>query len=497
MLTNEMFTSWETWTIVLIILGFGVPFTLLRRKNKRLKSLPKPLILIFLGALMFGAGFEAWEGTWLQETVNWDLLSFIAMAFTSLLMFQAGIEVDIKEFKRIGKASVLMGVLPAIIEGVLVGSLLLPLIIPFGNAAGFNGAQMLQDYWAFAYAMGFAIAAATPGIILPLATKYMNRGYSRHNKLNEIIIIGSSLDDILAILMFLIFVSMAVPGERSIGTVLAQTPFKIISSIIVGIVFGYVIYKITKPIIGGFSKKTSSTLVLVISMSFMVGMMELGYFVEHLSNHNHLSEGLTTANKVWGWFQFEFLFAAMVSGLIARMLLLKKVEKHTDKEYRVVHKFMETSNSLWSLVGSVAAFAIVGINFNFAVLADGKIYIFIPIILIGGIIGKYSGISLSLRSEKDKFKWNDKLIATIIYTPKGTATTSMILLVMLMGIEIDAINMMIDDMLIPLSILAIAISIPVAEWLVKWLHPKLQFKTQVNDPSPIVEFRDVFPKRKK
>jgi NhaP-type Na+/H+ or K+/H+ antiporter len=77
--------------------------------------------------------------------------------------------------------------------------------------------------------MGFALAAATPGIIIPMLNKFKNNSYSKHNKLNEIIIIGASIDDVTALSFFVVFISMASPaGEVGIGTIIAQVPVKLI-----------------------------------------------------------------------------------------------------------------------------------------------------------------------------------------------------------------------------------------------------------------------------
>ena len=57
----------------------------------------------------------------------------------------------------------------------------------------------------FSLSIGFAMAAATPGIIIPKMIDYAKGGYGAKNNTPKMVIAGSTLDDLTALMGFLLF----------------------------------------------------------------------------------------------------------------------------------------------------------------------------------------------------------------------------------------------------------------------------------------------------
>jgi hypothetical protein len=66
-------------------------------------------------------------------------------------------------------------------------------------------------------ATGFAIAAATPGIIIPMISKFKGQGYSKKSGVLDSVVVGASLDDITAIALFLVFYNLGVANHGTSG----------------------------------------------------------------------------------------------------------------------------------------------------------------------------------------------------------------------------------------------------------------------------------------
>ncbi len=420
------------WMITLIIVLFlGTITTIPMSKFKWTKGIPKAITLILIGILLGGS-----SGLW--ETPYWmnpgseeikDAFAIVAMGVTGILMYYAGHEINTREIFKSGPAPVLMGVVPSLCEGMLIGLLLMPLLnIGDPNVSG-------ELHWSFAFAAGFAVAAATPGIIIPIIMKYKNRGYSKKSGINEAIIVGATLDDITAIVMFVIFFNIGLPtlpgstltAPDGWEAMIVQTVWMIAFSVIWGIAFGAIIWgskllqdKVIVNEPTKINEKVSINFYKVIHFIFLLGMMFGLFFV---------SEELGSFENVY--VHFEFLLSVMVAGLfVSHMWRNPKYVEENKKAPEDVEEVGAMLSQFWDFLGMPIVFINVGTSFNFQMFGTTDVFIAMVIIVMG-LMARGVGVVISTYSKS--FTWKERLFGGLAFIPKGTSTAGVVVLMGIMA----------------------------------------------------------------
>ena len=104
-------------------------------------------------------------------------------------------------------------------------------------------------YWPLSFAAGWMMGAVSPAVIVPPLIQLSNKGYGTDKSIHGIAIAASSLDDILAITMFGIFLGIGLGGAGGQGVFgdnplvnsIVIGPFGLIGGIILGILIGLVL----------------------------------------------------------------------------------------------------------------------------------------------------------------------------------------------------------------------------------------------------------------
>lgn len=91
--------------------------------------------------------------------------------------------------------------------------------------------------------MGTVVAAISPAVVVPRMIYLMDQGYGKAKSIPQLIMAGASVDDIFVIILFTSFLGMYQGGGFQL-TGLLSIPISIITGLIVGIVFGYILVKV-------------------------------------------------------------------------------------------------------------------------------------------------------------------------------------------------------------------------------------------------------------
>lgn len=110
-----------------------------------------------------------------------------------VILMRAGLSIDLKDLKRVGRPAILMCFVPATFE-LLATTLLAPILL---------GVTYLE-----AAIMGTVLAGVPPAVIVPRMIHLMESGHGRNKSIPQLIMAGASVDDIYVIVLFTSFMGM-------------------------------------------------------------------------------------------------------------------------------------------------------------------------------------------------------------------------------------------------------------------------------------------------
>lgn len=325
-------------------------------------KIPKIVFYIVLGILI---------GPSLLNIVDENLLSissYLRQIALVIILTRSGLSLDLSTLKKIGRPAFLMCFVPASFE--ILG------ITIFGPI-------LLKISYLEAMLLGSVLAAVSPAIVAPRMINLINEGYGKKHHVPELILAGSSCDDIFVIVLFYSFKSLVSSNSFDAWT-LSQIPISIITGVILGLL-GEIIMLF---IISKFNINNVGNVIIMLGISF--GMITLENFL-----------------KVY--FSISSLLAIIVMAIIIRF-------KKKDKAEQI----QKTYNSLWNGF-EILLFTLVGIatEVKYAFSKEGAIIIGLIFI---ALIFRSIGVIISILFTK--YSWKEKIFIVISYMPKATVQAS-------------------------------------------------------------------------
>ncbi|MDD4126019.1 MAG: cation:proton antiporter, partial [Eubacteriales bacterium] len=149
-----------------------------------------------------------------------------------VILVRAGLSLDIKDLKKVGRPALLMCFIPATLE--IVGAVLL--------APALLGVSVTE-----AAIMGAMLGAVSPAVIVPKMLALMEKGYGTHKGIPQLIMASASADDVYAIVLFTSFIGIYKGGSFGFFTLL-KIPVSILTGLAAGIGISFILVKIFKKI---------------------------------------------------------------------------------------------------------------------------------------------------------------------------------------------------------------------------------------------------------
>ncbi|MBW1980053.1 MAG: cation:proton antiporter [Deltaproteobacteria bacterium] len=146
-----------------------------------------------------------------------------------VILLRAGFELRRDTLNRIGKTAAVMSAVPAIFEIIVVTLI---------------GPHFLHISYLEAAILGSILGAVSPAVVVPLMIDFIERGKGAKKGIPTLILAASSVDDVFVIVIFTILLGMYTGHKVNIAWQLAGIPISIILGIIVGIIPGYLLYKL-------------------------------------------------------------------------------------------------------------------------------------------------------------------------------------------------------------------------------------------------------------
>ena len=382
-----------------IILLSGFLVGLLFEKMK----LPKIVGMIIIGIFL---------GPSLLNIIDDSIINISAMLrqiALVIILTRSGLSLNLKKLKEIGRPAILMCFVPATFE--IVGVLILaPLLL---------GVSIVE-----ALLIGSVLAAVSPAVVVPRMIKLKEEGYGENKSIPELIMAGSSADDIYVIVLFYAFLGLVDSGKLN-ALSFVNIPVSIILGILLGVGVGLLLSYIYKKI----NMNIIIKILLLISTSFLlIGLEEL------------ISDCIS----------FSSLLGIITIGMVI-LLKNKEVAVDMEKGYHKMWTFFEIL--LFVLVG-------ISVDINYAISAG-----FMPIVvLFGALVFRMVGVLISLLFTDLNIK--ERLFSMFSYLPKATVQASIGGIALAQGFAVGSL-------VLTMAVLSILITAPLGAILMDLSYKKL------------------------
>ncbi len=332
-----------------------------------------------------------------------------------IILLRAGISLNIKDLLKVGRPAILMSCIPALFE-IFSFSIFGPYFL---NITKLEGAII-----------GSILGAVSPAIVVPKMVYLMDKKYGTKKSIPQLILAGSSLDDVFVIVLFSTFVNLERGGSGNIMS-FVNIPVSILTGISLGILFG----------------------------SLFASFLEMKY---------HRDEYIRNSKKIILLLGLSFLLIALeqwlknfipVSGLIAVMTMASflKIKTTTFVSERIAEKL----GKIW-IASEIVLFVLVGaaVNISYTLKAGYGALLMIFISLFFRSIGVF----ICMLGTNLNFK--EILFCIISYIPKATVQAVIGSIPLSLGLNCGEIALSV-------AVMSIIITAPLGAILIELSYKKL------------------------
>ena len=367
-------------------------------------KLPKLIWYIILGIIIGPSVLKIVSESLLNISSNLRQIALI------IILTRSGLSLDLNNLKKIGRSAILMCFLPACFEIV---------------AVAIFGPLLLDINYVEALLLGSVLAAVSPAVVVPRMIILIEGGYGKKHNVPELILAGSSCDDIFVIVLFYSFKKLVAKNSFSLWTI-AQIPISIVTGIALGIAIGFLMVFIIRKL----KFNVITNVILILGFSF--GMIDL-------------------EDELKKWFSISALL-----GVIVMALIISIFQKDEAKEIQLSY------NSLWGGF-EILLFSLVGCatDIDYAFSKNGAIII--GLVFIALIIRSLGVICCVIRTE---FTFKERIFIIISYLPKATVQASIGGIALAEGLNCGII-------VLTAAVISIIITAPLGAILMDRLYKKL------------------------
>lgn len=361
-----------------------------------------------LGMILVGMGI----GPYVSNLISKDVLQIskdIRMLALIIILLRAGLGLNKDSLKQVGKVAIKMAALPCLIEGFTIMA-----AVHFVFGLPLAEAGML----------GFIIAAVSPAVVVPSMLDLKERKLGIKEGVPEVILAGASIDDVFAITLFGAFLSMGtLKGQGSLGKQIAMIPIEILGGVLLGILFGYILYF---------------------------------YFKRYKGKHKPAEELLLffIAAIAMTWLGDKIHVAGLLAVMTAGFIFVEK-----DRSYG--EKMAKGFNHMWGFA-EIFLFVLIGAEVNIQVAVHAGLLGILVIFI--GLIGRALGVFISMAGSH--FNAKERLFCCIAYLPKATVQAA------IGGIPLAA-GVASGELILATAVLAILVTAPLGAIGIKITAPKL------------------------
>ncbi|MDY3801401.1 MAG: cation:proton antiporter [Bacilli bacterium] len=384
-------------SLALIIL-LGLVSAMILEKIKLPNIIGMLIVGIMLGPSMFNMLDES------LLSISGDIKEIALI----IILLKAGLSLDLTDLKKVGRPAVLLCFIPATFE--ILG------FIIFGPKL--LGLTLIESA-----ILGAVMGAVSPAVIVPRMTSLLENGYGKKG-LPQMVIAGSSADDVYVIVIFTALLALAKGSKISIMSFL-NIPISIILGIIMGVLVGFIMVYLFK----NYKLRNTYKVIILLSICFLFVSIEKSL------------EGKLA-----------------ISGFLAIMAMGVTI----FNKYPSLSKIFQVKFSKMWLISEIILFVLVGasVNISYAFKAGLGTIIIIFIALLFRMLGTY------LCLLKTKFNNKERLFTCITQIPKATVQAA------IGGVPLE-MGLLCGNTVLTVAVLSIIITAPLGSILIDKTQYKL------------------------
>jgi len=384
--------QYVAFSVALIIL-LGLLFSKLFNRIK----LPGLLGMLILGIILGPYGLNLIDKAILN--ISGDLRAIALI----IILLRAGFGIHMESLRKVGTSAVKMSFIPDMLEGFTVMFV----------AHYFLGLPLIE-----AGMLGFIIAAVSPAVIVPQMLSFIKRRMGTKKGIPLIILTGASVDDVIAITMFSIF--LGIYGGQQINYLIVALSIPL--QFALGILFGLIIAITLIYVFKHFDiRNTEKTLIILASAILL----------------KNIGDALSSIIPI----------AALVGVMVIGFVIL---EKMPELGMQLSDKF----DKIW-IFAEILLFVLVGAQVNIYLAASFAL-IGLTIIIIG-LIARSAGVYVSLMGSNLNLK--EKIFCIIAYIPKATVQAAIGAIPLSMGVASG-------QLILAIAVIAIMFTAPLGAFAV-------------------------------
>ena len=384
-------------SLALIIL-LGLVSAMILEKIKLPNIIGMLIVGIMLGPSMFNMLDES------LLSISGDIKEIALI----IILLKAGLSLDLTDLKKVGRPAVLLCFIPATFE--ILGFLV------FGPKL--LGLTLLESA-----ILGAVMGAVSPAVIVPRMTFLLENGYGKKG-LPQMVIAGSSADDVYVIVIFTALLALAKGSKISIMSFL-NIPISIILGILMGVLVGFIMVYLFK----NYKLRNTYKVIILLSICFLFVSIEKSL------------EGKLA-----------------ISGFLAIMAMGVTI----FNKYPSLSKIFQVKFSKMWLISEIILFVLVGasVNISYAFKAGLGTIVIIFIALLFRMLGTY------LCLLKTKFNNKERLFTCITQIPKATVQAA------IGGVPLE-MGLLCGNTVLTVAVLSIIITAPLGSILIDKTQYKL------------------------
>ncbi|MBN2704472.1 MAG: cation:proton antiporter [Pontiellaceae bacterium] len=330
----------------------------------RRMRMPGLLGMLLIGVLFGPSVLNLLEPGFLDASADLRNIALI------IILLRAGFELNRETLNRVGVQALLMSFVPGVLEGATI-ALLGPLFLPLTHLES----AML----------GFIIAAVSPAVVVPMMIGFMERKMGVKKGIPTMILAAASLDDVIAIVIFSVFLGFYTGSSGHVALKIAGIPVSIVVGIAVGFGIGWLLLKLFER----YNPRATKRTMVVVGVSILLFQVQ-----EML--------------KVYA-VPFPALLAVMAIGFI----ILERREP-------MAHEISSKLAKVW-VFASIMLFTLVGAKVDVS-LALKTGFPGLGLIMCG-LVARSGGVLLALLGSPLNFR--ERLFSVVAYWPKATVQAAM------------------------------------------------------------------------
>ncbi len=317
-----------------------------------------------------------------------------------IILCRVAISLDFYLLKKVGISTVLLCFVPALFEML---------------AISFIAVNLFDIQWIDSFLLATVVAAVSPAVVVPSMFHVIKEGYGVKKGIPQMILASASFDDIIVMLFFSAFLSIA--SSSGSGEVIVLSS---ILSIVFSLIFGLFIAKVLsiKPI------KTPYILFVILAVCGL-----LFYFESNVG----------------------------YSSLLVIIVFVYKLTNKREDALQVAKQF----SSIWE-VAQIYLFVFIGGSVNPMIAVQELSSILL--LLAGGLFFRMLGVYLSVLFSDFNFK--EKLFCMISFIPKATVQASI-------GAIPLNLNLSSGQLILAVAVVVILVSAPIGALCIQYSYKRL------------------------